>query len=181
MFQTVVHQTLEDRGNPENIENHGPFPVLNVKNSYLGAGYYFWDDHIELAHWWGKYYVKKDYVICEGKLSVEKDKFLDLVGSRQDQKYFSFMIEKLGMQNESIGTIIESLKEMDMKPNFKGVFPYKVIRAMDVTSKSTSVEKSFASGKKGMANLAPQIMICLIKKNKVILPEYKIVFPEDYL
>ena len=48
----IIYQTVEDRGNPDYVEQHGPFICTN-KNAWLGEGYYFWDTIIELAHWWG--------------------------------------------------------------------------------------------------------------------------------
>lgn len=182
MFQTIVHQTLRDDNNADHIENNGPFSVEDIEQSYLGSGYYFWDDHIELAHWWGQKRIKGRYVICQGELKISKELFFDLVGCRQDQKHFKDVIERFGFQNKSIGTVIELLKNVEKKPNFKGIFPYKVIRAMDVSDGSYAQEyKKFVSSKKGRANLTPQMIICLIEKNKVVLPTYKIIHPEEYI
>lgn len=184
MFITIVHQTLQDRENADYVENNGPFAVENIEQSYLGAGYYFWDDHIELAHWWGTNRIKSDYVICEGKLEVKKELFLDLVGSRQDQKYFKAIIEKLGAlaKNMAIGKIIEFLKNLETQPNKKGIFPFKVIRAMDVANNSFNQQyKHFAEGRNGKSSITPQMIICLIEKNKLVLPTYKIIYPDKYL
>ena len=38
----IIYQTVEDRGNPDYVEQHGPFICTN-KNAWLGEGYYFWD------------------------------------------------------------------------------------------------------------------------------------------
>jgi len=37
----IIYQTLEDRGNPDEIERNGPFSC-NWNNSWLGTGCYFW-------------------------------------------------------------------------------------------------------------------------------------------
>ena len=37
-----AYQTLENRSNPDQIEEQGPF-LCRHKNAWLGEGYYFWD------------------------------------------------------------------------------------------------------------------------------------------
>jgi hypothetical protein len=183
IFRTIVHQTLLDKGNADQIENEGPFPVQDVKNSYLGGGYYFWDNHIELAHWWGKVHCANKYVICQGDLEVTEDLFFDLLGSREQQLYFKDVISKLpGAEHMPIGSVIELLKELEGKPNKKGIFPFKVIRAMDV--KNNSFKQNvipFAKKKVGEMTLAPQIIVCLIEKNNLHLRSYKIIHPDKYI
>jgi hypothetical protein len=182
-FETIVHQTLSDKDNANEIEDNGPFAVSNVKHAYLGSGYYFWDDHIELAHYWGKVHCDNKYVICEGELTVEKDLFFDLVGCRQDMIYFKEIISKIPqLANLEIGKIIEFLKDLNKQANKKGVFPFKVIRA--VISNETKFHqdvKDFANKRPGKMTLTPQIMICLLEKNKLHLRSYKIIHPEEYL
>lgn len=36
----IIYQTVEDRENPDYVEQHGPFICTN-KNAWLGEGYYF--------------------------------------------------------------------------------------------------------------------------------------------
>jgi hypothetical protein len=61
-MKITLYQTLEDRGNPVWVEDNGPLRC-NRGNAWLGDGYYFWDSHIQLAHYWGEMY-KKGYMIC---------------------------------------------------------------------------------------------------------------------
>lgn len=44
----ILYQTVEDRNNPDDVEQHGPFLCTN-KMAWLGHGYYFWDTFINLA------------------------------------------------------------------------------------------------------------------------------------
>ena len=63
MKDTDIYQTLEDRQNYEDVEEHGPYfcyaryangnPKSGVKEPWLGEGYYFWDTRIADARWWG--------------------------------------------------------------------------------------------------------------------------------
>lgn len=181
MFQTIVHQTLEDRNNPDEIEDSGPFK-MEIGNPFLGNGYYFWDDHIDLAHWWGRNHIKRDYVICEAQLEVDNTIFYDLVGSRQDMMHFKELIRTLKLEKLAIGQIIELLKEVNSRPDKKGIFPYKVIRAIDISHSSYEQEHyKFVKDRKGETNLAPRIIICLIEKRTVPLSSYKIVYPNSYM
>ena len=63
MFRKVLYQTVEDRGNPKEILNNGPFQC--TRSPWLGNGYYFWDSFIELAHWWGRQGYHGQYVITK--------------------------------------------------------------------------------------------------------------------
>lgn len=76
----IIYQTVEDRGNPDYVEQHGPFICTN-KNAWLGEGYYFWDTIIELAHWWGNLcYKDSGYIISQSACDDKLEKVFDLVG-----------------------------------------------------------------------------------------------------
>jgi len=51
IFTKVVPKTLLDDDNPNYIGEYGPFPGEGNKKLYLDGGAYYWDEHIELAHW----------------------------------------------------------------------------------------------------------------------------------
>ena len=181
VFRTTVHQTLEDRNNVDYIEDHGPFPVRDIKNSYLGAGTYFWDDHIELAHWWGRIRIKGAYVVCEGKLEVGRNDFFDLVGSRQDMIHLRELVSTFNLGDLSLGEIIEYLKGIARNPGKEGIFPFKVIRVLD--SSTTSYEQEwikFSDNRNGITSLSPIYIICLIGKTNLYLRSYRVIYPESY-
>lgn len=182
MFNTTVHQTIEDRDNPDKIEKQGPFKAENVSTVYLGNGYYFWDDHLKLAHWWGNIHYKNHYVICEGELKVEKKRFLDLVGSRQDMILLKTMIDRLGLNHKPLGKVIETLKAIAKQPGQEEIFPYQVIRAVDrYRGGFDRYSLSFSEGKKGVTDLAPIYIICLVERNRLLLRSYRIVHPAQYI
>lgn len=182
VFKTTVHQTLKDKNNPDYIEDHGPFPGENIGKLYLGQGTYFWDDHIDLAHWWGKAHIGGEYIICQADLEVEDTSFFDLVGCRQDMIYLRRMISDLSIGHLKLGMVIEFLKDLQKYPNNNGIFPFKVIRAVDVSNTTYNKEWIyFAENKKGETSLTPVYLICLIAESNVILSSYKIVYPEKYV
>jgi len=65
---TKIYQTLEERGNPDDIESYRPF-ICRSKTAWLAHDYYFWDSFIENAHWWGTKIDTDEYVICEAEAS----------------------------------------------------------------------------------------------------------------
>lgn len=181
MFNTIVHQTLQNKENADEVERDGPYPVEDYKNAYLGYGYYFWDDHFEIAQWWGMVHCSDNYFICEGELNVDFDSFFDLVGSRKNQKFIREAANDLGLSDSPLGKLIEILKDLEKRPDYKGIFPYKVIRAVDETLGSYNQDFiKFVEGKKGKTSLSPQIIICLIEKNARFLRSYKVIYPENY-
>ena len=176
MFKTIAHQTLENRKNNEYVEANGPFAVENIKKSFLGAGYYFWDNHIELAKFWGESHCNNNYIICESQMNINKNDFLDLVGSREDQIHFLELIKTLKMQDQPFGNIISSLKDLEKEKN--GIFPYKAIRAVDNLPKKRFAQSAFKfSDKENYSILSPMYIICLFEINELILPTYKVIYP----
>ena len=175
MFETIVHQTLQNKNNNAEVEANGPYPTTDLKNSFLGRGYYFWDNHIELAKFWGKIRCNNKFIICEGELKIEKKDFLDLVGSRSDQIHFLNLVSTLNMKKQSIGKTIEALKALEKEE--KGIFPYKAIRVMDNLQKRKFPQTQYKfSSKENYSILAPMYIICLLDKNKLILPTFKVIF-----
>lgn len=180
MFETIVHQTLQNLKNDEEVEAFGPYPVEDIENAYLGEGHYFWDNHIELAHWWGEYHCNNNYIICEGELRVNKKLFLDLVGDRAQHIRFMYLLDKFNLQDMVIGKAIGVLRDLD-KINV-GIFPYKVIRAVDNKYKEKFKQKQYRFSnhphRKGFTIFAPMFLICLIDKDELLLPSYKVIYPD---
>lgn len=183
LFETTVHHTVQDLDNADYIENHAPFAVEDIANSYLGSGYYFWDNHIDLAHDWGYIHCGNSYVICEGEMKVPIEIFLDLVGSRADQMMMEKYVNDIpGLDGLTLGEQIEFLKKLEATPNNKGIFPFKVIRAIDISPTRYKVVKlKFAEKRNGYTTLNPKMIICLTEKNKLILKSLKIIYPSEYI
>lgn len=177
MFKTIVHQTLKNLNNDEYVEAYGPFPVEDVKKSFLGDGHYFWDNHFELAKFWGETHCTDKYIICEGRFELPKNDFLDLVGSREDQIHFLELVKNLKMTGDALGKIIGALKDLDKKQ--KGIFPYKAIRAVDNLAKKKfqQIQYKFTEDfRNNYSVLTPMYIICLFEKNELILPTYKVIY-----
>lgn len=141
--------------------------------SYLGDGFYFWDDNIERAHQWGKEHYKGYYSILEYPILLKGADYLDLVGSRQDLKMFAMLIDKVRKEQGqiSVSQCIAFLRKMEkVKP---GVFPYKAIRVVDVRSRGNRFE-TFVEGKPGMFPINPCYIICVYTKDVLSIADARI-------
>ncbi len=183
MFKTLVHHTVQDLDNPEYVEDNAPFKMLNRgKGTYLGEGYYFWDNHYDLACWWGEVHCNKKYMICEGDFEIPNYDICDLAGSRTDQLYFQKCIEILNADENTMESIITLLLKLEAQPEKRGLFPYKAIRAVDVfKGKYAEHLINFNVEKKGFVILNPKIIICLFKKVVGIINNFKITYPNKYI
>lgn len=186
MFKTIVHHTAKNKGEAFQIEESAPFKCTQSDLSYLGSGYYFWDNHFELAHWWGKVHYNREYVICEGNFEIQDIDFLDLVGSRSDMIHLSELIQKFSLTNQTMGTVIEKLKKLNELPSFRGIFSFLAIRSIEIKGdrNDSYLNKAqlikYTSNNVAFTNLSPRLIICMVNKNRVILPSLKVVYPENY-
>lgn len=181
MKDTDIYQTLEDRQNYEEVEEHGPYfccarhanGILKsgVKEPWLGEGYYFWDTRIADAQWWGDtVYNKKGYIICHTKYNQHSPLLYDIVG---DVKLFDEFIEcaeliktKLNIETISFPVVLTYMRKL---PDFD----YKAIR---VWPHPYTVEKTVVRfpGDKLVLSKADKIQICFFDKTLLNNP-FKIV------
>ncbi len=177
LFMNVEgYQTLEDRDNPDDIENHGPYKCRNT-NAWLGHGYYFWDSNIDWAHEWGRSSYRNKYIICAAGIVIDSNCF-DLAGSVAHQMEFLKIIEafrisgKLGNKKDVfVGQILELMKNNNL-------LDYRSIRAND--DKKT-VQIKFTPNNRETTTLLKRTQICLIDKTSLTLHTFKIRYPEKYL
>jgi hypothetical protein len=182
----TVYQTLEDRGNPDYVENNGPFPC-NRNNAWLGNGYYFWDSFIENAHWWGCEGSRftNGYFICEAIYDFDETICFNLIDNPQHFQLFNntkkIMLEKgLYVPNQTtVARIIEHIK------NTLKVFKYEAIRVYGINSKSFNSPYSNRTifdkkhNTKYLDSL-PAIQICFYSKSSLNFRDYTLIYPPEY-
>lgn len=174
-MKIIRHHTCSSQGSIQEIENQGPFLSIHVESEttqhkFLGTGYYFWDNNIGMAHSHGQKNYKRKYYIFEAALNLEEDWFLDLAGNRIDMIRFQEIIQKLkdidnATENWTLGHVIEFLKN-------KGIFPYRAIRAIDMSIDPKEVIK-FVPDRQNYINLNPIFIVCLSDKNADIISSFK--------
>lgn len=183
----TIFQTLEDRGKPDDVELHGPFPC-RWKNTWLGEGYYFWDTFMSNAHFWGHTRYGDTYIICEAKCVFDTERCLDLVGCTEHLVFFAEIVKqleakKLLREKTTVATVIEFMKSR-MKS-----FVYEAIRVYGINSISSSKYPQFANRikfeedehKNQYLDISPAIQICIFKKNGLGIRDYRIIYPVGYV
>ncbi|WP_139959157.1 hypothetical protein [Flavicella sediminum] len=184
MTKKTLYQTLEDREDPQYIEDNGPFKCT-WENTWLGPGYYFWDTFVENAHWWGHQRYNKNHVICKHTCEVDDKNCFDLVGNTDHLTLFSESVaflrsKNMIKENTTLPRVLAMLK--------KTGFEYEAIRVSGVNSISKSnIEYSeyikrinFESGRGQYLDYRPPIQICVFKPNGLNLSSAEIVFPDHY-
>ncbi|KAA0259376.1 hypothetical protein FHQ18_00425 [Deferribacter autotrophicus] len=183
-LETIGHHTCEKDGTKEKVLKNAPFLSEynedDNKTPFLGTGYYFWDNNIEMARLWGKWHYKNGYYIIEAKLILKKPDFFDLVGNRADMIYFRKLIKilekKFRDKKWTVGKAIEFLKRLNNKCN--GIFPFKVIRAVNDSDRIRRLKRGkekYNFSNKDYIFLDPRIMICFVEKNDDIILNKKLI------
>jgi hypothetical protein len=179
----TIYQTLENRGNPEEVESHGPYKCSR-NNSWLGTGCYFWDTFIDNAHWWGKVSVDDNYIICQANIDFHSNTCFDLVGNTQHMIDFEKSVKllkskKLIKSNTTTARVLNHLR------NTLKIFDYSAIRVYGINTKSESYKPSylmkFNLGKPQYLDYKPAIQICVYKYQNLNFRDFNIVYPDDFV
>ncbi len=150
---------------------------VEPKYQFLGEGYYFWDDNIHRAHNWGKSHYKGKYLILEASLELKGSSFLDLAGSRRDLKILRDVYYKMKEThpNLKIGAFFNGMQTMaKLKPE---VWPYKIIRALNL--KSNSTKEPYNRLPNSHMLLDPEIIICFYNINELNLQNSRYLDKND--
>ncbi len=186
MKHKTLYQTLEDRGNPDEVELNSPYPC-NWKNAWLGSGYYFWDSFIENAHWWGKVRYQNNYIICKLSCDFDTNTCFDLVGETEHMLDFSMAIDFLKSKNLLNSKTTVARVIAFLKANTDG-FNYEAIRVYGLKSISENKEEFqkyrhhliFEPSKHQFLDYKPAIQICIFEKTGLNLRNPKIEYPYEY-
>lgn len=185
MSTKVLYQTLQDKGNPDYVEDNAPFRC-NWQNTWLGEGYYFWDTFIENAHWWGKVRYGNSYIICKAECDFTSEKCFDLVGDTQHMLVFGESIEFLKKEN-----LLKDDTTVSRVLNFmieNSIFKYEAIRVYGIKSISDYSEEYqkyrhrliFELSKPQYLDYKPAIQLCLYNRTSLNLRSIKIEYPDEY-
>ncbi|MFP5040485.1 hypothetical protein [Parasediminibacterium sp. JCM 36343] len=185
MAKKILYQTLENRDNPDDVENWGPFPC-KWPNTWLGTGYYYWDTFITNAHWWGNHRYKGKHIICTCECDYNTEKCFDLVGTTEHLVDFDECVELMRSKNllnrkTTVGRVIAHMKDT-LK-----IFHYEAVRVYGINSVSPIQENdnflfrlNFEVGKIQYLDVKPAIQICIYKKNGLGLKNYSIIYPDEF-
>lgn len=185
---TPIYQTLEDRGNREEVAIHGPYLCRSVdekgekksgtREPWMGEGYYFWDTRIEDAKWWGdEIYGDSRYIIGRTSFDEQSELLFDTVGRMADLDDFLKCIRLLRdtfhPDRLTIPFVIAFLRRA-------ADFPYKAIRMCPSPRRSSSDPDETIEYPGGKATLLilRRVQICFFDKTLLTEP-FVIVYPEE--
>lgn len=179
MYMVNIYQTLEDRGNYEEVESHGPYfcslydksgkQKSGTKEPWLGEGFYFWDTRIKDARWWGDtVYSWKGYIICQTSYDQHSPLLYDMVGSLDMLNDFDecarHIKERRKLKTVSFPVVLEYLKR-------KEDFNYKAIRVWpDPITKTQNNIGVYFPGNKTVLNMIEKVQICFFDNTLLTQP-----------
>lgn len=170
----TVYQTVIDTDDADKIENNGPIKC-NANDAWLGFGYYFWEEFISLAHYWGKTHCRGNYVICRAYCDLSSDDIYDLINNpKHIQEFHEIAMElkeKYG-NKITVSFILEYLKSIN-------IFAYKAVRACGINS-FPNFSNKIPFAKWAHIESLPAWQICFYYKNLIVKGSYKIVYPDEY-
>ncbi len=187
MSTRKAYQTLEDRGNVDEIEINGPFKC-NSRSAWLGEGYYFWDSFIDNAHWWGCEGAKySSYVICQSEFELDETGCFNLVDNPEHLSQFNEtkkLLKEQGIYIEGETTVARIIKFIKNT----GVFNFEAIRVYGVNSvgfNSHFSNRTILINKSGnmrqYLDSIPAIQINFFTKNSLNRTGFKVVYPHEYV
>ncbi len=179
MDKRKIYQAVEDRDNPDEIEQNGPF-LCRRKDAWLGIGYYFWDYFIELAHWWGSECYNGNYVICLSHCDAKFPNTFDLYNNPEHLKAIRTLCKELSLQYPNKTITVPFVLEM-LKDHSDFLTKYQAIRAKADRCWRYSPRISFVAKNSAYLEIIPPIQICVLKKAFLLDGEYKIVYPDKYM
>ena len=176
-----IFQTLENRGNRNEVEVHGPYfcslsdPYGNIKQGvkepWLGEGYYFWDTLIDDAHWWGRtVYEEQGYLICQTTYDQHSELLYDTVANVDQMKELVDCAEVI-KQERNLNTVTFALVLGYLRKRTR--FNYKAIRVhpSPITWKQKDVSIVFPDRDKKIAFLQlDKVQICFFDKTLLTNP-----------
>ena len=189
-MKTIGHHTCSNIGGAHSVFDRAPFRAIHDetkdKYQFLGTGYYFWDNNLELAKVWGKNHYFNQYVVVEVDFELTEANCYDLVGNRNHQidiikkmKDLRRSLSNSKSENWSISNYITFMRNAS-KIN-KDIFPFEMVRAIDLLDHIKYSKKQykikFVDSKHNYTVLNPKIVICVFDKNSLDLNSKRVVHP----
>lgn len=179
---STLYQTLEDCNNVDYVEANGPFPG-NVRERWLGAGYYYWDTFINSAHFWGRVsyvHAGKGYIIAQSEVSLPSDKVLNLLEPTDLEKFAAWRDVYAKTFPNRVVTVERVLTHAEnvMGPDF----PYVAIKAeFKNCINIRDYQDRISPNGKAYLDLKPPVQVCIKDKSIIGKDNFKVIYPECYM
>lgn len=172
----ICHQTLENQGNSKDILSSGPIKGTN-KNNYFGEGYYFWDDNLKHAKWWGKKQYNSKYYVFEADIVFDLNRMFDVT----DRSCISFLKDvvdeflegDIDLSDYFLGSILTLLFEEEVKTTNQ-LFPYLYAKGIDFNNDYSS-RMNYSPVTKSYFLLNPTTFFCIFKEENIHLHSFKLI------
>jgi hypothetical protein len=188
MIQSVGHHTVEKTG--ESIAdriNLGPVKSIVLdengkpkeKPPFAGDGYYFWEDNIDAANWWGERHYStygKPFRIFRIDLILRYNdsSFFDLVGSRQHLRLLGSLINKtkksIDCEGWKLHNFIAYFRLLNTRN--KGMFPFKMVRFNDFSLNPKFQSPIYLRGLQHMTLMNPFYIVCVFEREDLDLKSF---------
>jgi hypothetical protein len=187
ILKTIGHHTCKKDGGENHVLEESPFfAEHNLKENkiqFVGSGYYFWDNNIDLAKTWGRGHYNDDYYVIEIDFELTTDNCFDLVGNRSHQIHLINALRQYESEtgrkkdNWTLNQCIQFLKELNKVD--ANIFPFKFVRAIDLLNHvryaKAQLLMNFTNEKENYTIINPKIIICAFEKEDLILHSKRIV------
>lgn len=191
MSERIGHQSIQDTrvSNAEILENGvilgNARDDEDQSKNWLGDGYYFWENDLNSAHWFGRKQYNNNYVILE--VQIKSDNLLDLAGSKTHLIEFSRMVKflhdeypefyYLNEERPTLRNYIEFLREANNET--KGLFPYKGV-VINYSAKPDKIKIDDNKRRSVDLDLNRIFIICIFNLSEVHLHTLNIVYRQGY-
>ena len=191
VIHSCGHQTIEKTKESISVRKKiGPIKSTSLfpngtrkpKQPFAGDGYYFWEDNLDAADWWGitQYENRgKEYRIFKINFIFDYSNgtFLDLVGSRQHLKFIASLIEKtkknIKCSDWKFHNFIEYFKFLaSTNPQ---MFPYKMVRFNDASTKKEEQKPISLNDYNNKILMNPFFIVCVFKSEDLNLQSYEFI------
>lgn len=186
-MKTIGHHTCRKDGGEDYVLTESPFLAKHDPNKkkiqFVGSGYYFWDNNIDLAKIWGKSHYDNSYYVVEIDFELTEDNCYDLVGNRKHQIHLMNFIKQFedetgnNKEHWTLNQCVQLLRELNKHNN--DIFPFKFIRAIDLLNHERYAKAqhliNFTNEKDNYTVINPKMIICAFEKEDLILHSKKIV------
>lgn len=182
-------QTLKDKGDPNNAVTNGPILCKDEK-AWLHTGYYFWDEDIDVAHWWGKVHCQKKYIICKSKYIRDLNRCWDLYNCYEHRLEIRSIVKEIKRRNINKGKEVR-VRDVINHLIDTGCMKYEAVRVAGTNSISEegkfhdSIPLEIRNTRWGSVahklDLRPAIQICFYTKEALDRTGFNIVYPDKYI
>ena len=178
----ILYQTLADRNNPDEVEQHGPYKCTR-NDAWLGHGYYFWHQFIGFAHRWGKVAHDDNYMICRQTGYVYRNtEVLDLVGDLEMidavEQYANSLKQTCHQQSMLVRTVLEHMKRIGAMSDYKAVRIEGRESMMGIYNQR-SHRLFFKKGDNSYFDTKPPVQVCVYDKS-ILNDDYRVIYPDEY-